>query len=278
MEDSSQHFSFDSFLRETISFYLKLWSIVKKGIVSYWKHSLVLFIFFGLFFLFKARKTETYFDATSCYVKNFLPKKVYGDKLYDLEKMLKKSDYPSVARTLKISNNLSKTLISIEGKNIKGSPLHEDLTDMNVPFYIHVKLNNIDSIEKIQSVLTDFLQSGDFIKNYISEEKIKLNKELLFIKNEINLLDSLKNNPNNESPELGVLLNLSKEKWIRKLDIEKKLKLTTSVSLLKSFQPIKATKDAKLKLIGLKLGLIWLGISLIISTFLYWYNHPSNEF
>ena len=138
MNDTSDQFSLDSFLRDSVKFYLLGWQIVKKGVLKYWGLSFVLLCLFFAAFFFKALQTHSYFEGTSSYIKHYSHVKVYGDKLYDLEKVIANKETKTVAKLLEINEKIAEEIVFLHAKNIKGSPLNEDLTGLEVPFYIDI--------------------------------------------------------------------------------------------------------------------------------------------
>lgn len=278
MESNSEHFSLDSFLRDAVKFYLSGWKTIKNGILTYWKFSLLLLCFIASVFFFKALNTHTYFEGTTSYIKHYSHVKIYGDKLFDLEKLIEINEAESVAQVLNIDKSIAEKIVYLHAKNIKGSPLNEDLTNMEVPFYIDIKLTNKDSLTIIQDAITRYLKSGKFISNHVLSENKQLQKELELVTKEYNFLDSLKENyTKGKSEEIGTLFAYSKEKFNQKKRLEEKVAKTQAVSVLKPFSVVRISKSSLLKKKGLKYGLAFIFISLFLTTFLYWYHNPSDE-
>ncbi|BDS09657.1 hypothetical protein [Aureispira anguillae] len=287
MENISDNFSLKLFIRDTIKFYFDGLKLVKNGLQYYWKYSLLLLVMVGVLSYYKLSKIETYYTAKTSYTFNFLHKKVFGDLLYDIELLCSNKEYQTLSTVLDIPLPAAQSILTFQAKNIVNSPLHEDFTERKVPFYIWVTIKHKESLPVIQKAITNYLVTSPFSIKSVQKKHQDLKKRLALVNNEIQFLDSIKvqlldtvkltlSQENME--KIAPLLDLHHTKVNLKTTLEEQLIQKEVVSLLKPFQAIKHARAGLLTKAALKYSIIYLFLSLSLTTVFYWYKQTSHEF
>lgn len=284
MKNVSDSFSIGVFLRDALYFYSSMGNYAKKGIKHYWHYALVLLIFFSSALYYKTSKIKTFYTAESSYTFNFLHKKVFGDLLHYIDLLVANGEYQTVAETLRLPLATAESILTFKAQNIVHSPLHEDFTERKVPFYVVVQVENKELLPAIQQAITDYLVQHPSLRQNINIVKKTFYQELEEINQELNFWDSLKQQllvdsiSTTETMEtLTPLINFYTSTINRKLHLQQQLSQQDAVILLSPFQALAHTQTPQLKKAILQYILGYIAITLVLCTFLYWYNYPADE-
>lgn len=269
-------FSLITFLKKAVNFYFILLNHLHQGLLNYWKYVVYNFVLFGLIAFYKVSGYNTYYEATSSYVHTDLPKKLFGDKLLDLDNLAHLKDYEGISNLLNIDSSTAQSIISIGGYNITGGLLYEDFSQLNVPFYVKIAVEEREILTDIQTSLNRYLEEDPFIEKHLERKKHALTdrkKELLRI---VASIDTLINQTTVETPlnHIGEYIRLRKENYNEIYEINKKLDNLNGVELLKPFSPKKINGKEKSKQLIIKLSFLCIVTSLVTVLFLYWYKKP----
>ncbi len=276
MEESN--FSLDKFTREAIDFFLGVYKSVLLGLKNYWKYSVVIFLFFGLLFFLKSRKTETYYVSKATFNYNFAFKKIYGDLFYHLEVLARQGKKQALSQALGLSEEVARGIISISATNNMNSPLHEDFTMVRTLFYVHLECTNKDNVLAIQEALVSYIHSDTASSKLALNEINDYRKNLTFVNQDLKRVDSLMNKISfTEGTKTQELISFAKERRNDKVILENRLNDLNKITLVKAFQNIPVFKEDQLKKYGLKYGLTAVILYLLFSTFLQWYHNPTDE-
>ncbi|MDG2463898.1 MAG: hypothetical protein P8M61_02315 [Crocinitomicaceae bacterium] len=269
--------TFQELLKETTVFFVQLLEHLKKGVLTYWKHSFVLLLIAVGMYFFQVRNTKTFYKAKAAYTFNFIHKKVFGDLILHTSDLNDHQDKKGLSKALKISQKTANSLLSINAKNITSSPLHEDFTDARVPFYLNIEISDTSQLDELQNAFTNYLNEDPTIYTFISKETKDLKKQLVFVKKEVKYLDSLIDNLDEDANLLPFILAKNKENSNEKIRLNNRLSKKQAVSLMSPFKVIQVSRSSQLWKTAVKYGMIWLLLSLSITTFLHWYKSVGNE-
>lgn len=281
MKEKNALFLLDKFVRSTIAFYISILFFLKGGVKKYWVYNLSIILVFVSFFYYQSLGVKTYYHAKSSYTFNYLHKKVFGDLLYDIEQLVKNKEIESLSKLLQISPEVVETVLSLSAKNIVGGPLHEDFTNKQVPFYIHATFSAKGYESVIQGAITNYLNTDDYIVEKQVEKEEQLLKNYGRIKAELLVLDSLVtlNSSKNAVEELDKVFDIRAQKVKEEIELKKLIESKAKgVTLLKPFVSIEVHRNTLLKKMLFSYGVLGIMLSLSVSTFLFWYKHPTHEF
>ncbi len=153
---------FISFIAGFLTFAKKvlyyLLSSIRSGIAIF---SFILIAIFSIG-LWHWYNTKPYYEAQMACTFNDLTKKAYGEMIHNLDILVKDHSYNNMAALLNISTGDAHNIVSIEGKNMSGSMLYEDITpnrDLEL-FYIDVKTNDNKLFIVLQPALVNYLNTA----------------------------------------------------------------------------------------------------------------------
>ena len=159
------------------------------------RRSWYLFVFlFGLWaalFWTAKERSETVFTATAQMEHNELVKKVYGDMILELQRLIDHHAYDELSDLLNFPIEKVPNILSISATNVAGSALHEDITLTGLPFYVHVMTLDKESVQLLENGILYYL-----INSSKNAELLRINSKLIkerydFYDNEINRIDQV---------------------------------------------------------------------------------------
>ncbi len=263
------HFPLISFLKNVLAFYQSMLHFCVVSIKNFWYVSLLgLFITASIFYYFAATKSDLY-TGTASFTFGYLNKKVYGDRLFMVQRLVEQQQTADLSKLLQIPIKSAKSIVSFHAKNVAGSPLQEDYTEQKYPFYTEVVSTNKAGFYRLENALVNFLNTSKFDKDHIRYEHIKLRKKQLIFQADLKRMDSLKNTISvNDVSKYTEVITLVENISNQLLAIEQQLNKTVSIDLLTGFVPIKTDKATILKGIAIKTSLIYLLCVVVMSIFL----------
>jgi len=143
-------------------------SVLKNGIIYiiyslkiYYKIAVFLFVLIiGLGLLYSHHSKVCYEAVMVCSFKK-MNKKLYGELLHDLDILAQNQSYNALAKHLNVSQQVAQQIISIEGKNMVGSRLYEDINTDIQPIYIDLKAQDKSIYPLLQSAIVYYLNTAD---------------------------------------------------------------------------------------------------------------------
>ena len=151
---------FITFLSGFLAFIKKVILYVLTSIRDYFKvfiATLIIILSIGLWYW---HSTKVFFEAEmACNFKD-QTKKTYGEMIHNLDILVKDHSYDALAGVLHLSALQVQSIISIEGKNMLGSMLYEDITPAREPFYIDVKASDNAAFTALQPALLMYLNTA----------------------------------------------------------------------------------------------------------------------
>lgn len=135
---------------------------------------------------------KPYYEAEMAFNFKELNKKSYGEMLHQLDLLARDHSYDSLAALLKIQVAQAQSIISIEGKNMSGSMLYEDITPNIETAYINVKARNNTIFNVLQPALVNYLNIASPITvNNRQQDSISIYKKIAYLYHDIAILDSI---------------------------------------------------------------------------------------
>ena len=131
-----------NYLREMSTLLNEIRRVVAISLKTYWYIPLIIFLLFAFLCIKKNRSTQVFYTAKTSFTYNYLHKKFYGEQIVDLQDLIRHNKTKEVASLLNISEDAVEHLISVKAVNVYGKPLHEDLTDVKLPFYLELELRD----------------------------------------------------------------------------------------------------------------------------------------
>ncbi|MCQ4142443.1 hypothetical protein [Chryseobacterium sp. EO14] len=180
------------FFDETICFYSNEFRVFYRFIIQE-KIKVGFIAFIGFIILLGIYiSKESYYSSSVTFTYNCLHKKVFGEEIHKLENLCKSKDYENLAKELKISVEIAKSITSIYAVNIGNSPLHEDITNEKLPFYVHYQFSDLKNKDLLMKSIISYLQHLPQGKKRM-KEILEMNlQKISFYKRQSLLLDSIK--------------------------------------------------------------------------------------
>ena len=251
--------SFVVFLNQTMLFYKNMFSLFLRSIRNYWYISLLALILFGSFYYFYAQSVKGYFTGNASFTFSYLNKKVYGDRLLNLQQLIEKGDPSSLAKKLKIHPKTAVKIQGLHAKNIAGSPLHEDYTEEKFPFYIEVIATDRAAFEGLEEHILHYLNHQAFDSTYILFEQKKLRKKADLLAVQFKQIDSLRQQISlAQLAKYSETMSLLESIANQQVTVEKQLQQKESISLLTQFVPLHTSRKEIITKHVKKLGLLYL--------------------
>jgi hypothetical protein len=178
---------------EFIHFVFRFFSFILSAIVRY------KYLFFGtiivsvlLAYLYSTIKSP-YYETEMIVQQNNLPRKAYGEIIYNLDALTSSHSYGDLANELKISRDDARHITSMEPLSLSNDPLSQDTSSLvGLPLKIKVKVKDNNMIPRLQTALVNYLNNNPFVKNTRESQKMVFTQKLEFIDREQKKLDSLK--------------------------------------------------------------------------------------
>ena len=220
----------------------------------------------GSMLFLNSRKSNTY-HASFTVVYEELVRKVYGDRLVKLNTLLM-DNKEKAGSLLGLEGGAVKSLKAIEGTNILGEDLSEDMNTDKIPFIVNIYVEDTTYIPVIQQGIVNFLENGNAFLIDKRDLKIKeTEEELAFIETQLQMMDSLKrkyhtksNLKDSKENPVSSLYQLSYELYRKKQELIKKREMPLNIYVI---------DDAIVPVSSKTPVVIILFISLVLSFMLY---------
>lgn len=224
----------------------------------------------GIFFFLNSRKADVY-HASFTVVYEELVRKVYGDRLVKLDRLLA-DNKAKAAELLNLDSNVVAHIKSVKGTNILGEDLSKDMNTDRIPFMVHMYVEDTSYIPAIQNGIVNFLENGNKFLTAKRELKIKeVNEELAFINSQLKMMDSLKNkfsgmkqaSKTADEKESGSIYQFSYELYKRKQELTEMQELPLNIYVIDDAIVSVSSKRSYILMaaVGLFLGfIIYLGL------------------
>lgn len=201
-----------------------------------------LVIFIGVLVFINYKKSSVY-KASFTVTYEDLTRKVYGDRLSKVNTLLQ-NNTGKASSLLNASDPALKSLKHVEGKNILGEALSEDLNTDKIPFVVNMYVTDTSYVDELQESILNFLENGN---RYLSEKRqMKINEyqdELKFINKQLAMMDTLKityngaesttsSSKKSSSTDGSTLYELSYDLYKRKQELNERLSMPKNLYVI----------------------------------------------
>ena len=223
----------------------------------------------GALLLLNGIKSSTY-KASFTVVYEELVRKVYGDRLYKLDKLLERNKEKAYV-LLNVDKKVGNTLKSIESTNILGEDLSKDLNVDKIPFIVNVYITDSSYLAEIQDAIIYYLENSN---KYLQDKRTlkfkEIDAELDYINTQLDLMDSLKRKNNKSTgtttttaaatTDGGSVYEVSYELYKKKQELMKKKEMPLNLYVI---------DDAIVSVKTSKSIILVIGIGFILSMIIY---------
>lgn len=250
--------------------------VIAKSLKTYWYIPLVIFLLFAFLCNKKSQTTHVFYTAKASFNYNYLHKKIYGEQIVDLQDLILHNKTKELASLLNISQDAIEQLTSIKAVNIYGKPLHEDLTDVKLPFYLELKLRDETHLSDYENGVLHYFNTNSFTAEKVAAIQQEQKKKLNLIDKEISLLDTLLFSKTSKyewlksGEDLEKVLSLLETKQSEKMYLNSVLIKNKAVDLIKPFYAIPVSKSHQLTQWFLTYAILSLGLAICIPVLLFW--------
>jgi len=150
---------FSDFVSGFVAFIKKVCRYILTSTKEYFKTAILIFILAAGAGLLCWYNAKVFFEAEMVCTFTEMNKKTYGEMVHDLDRLASSHSYDALAKQLNIPLQESKRIISIEGKNMAGSMLFEDITQDKSPIYLDVKANTSNVFPLMEAALLNYLNT-----------------------------------------------------------------------------------------------------------------------
>lgn len=162
---------------------------IRKNILSFLIFGLVTAAIAAGIWLLRPKVYEA--EMTVSYVH--YEKKIYADMLRKLDLLVKSGDKSALAELLKLPKETVRKIRSVEGLNIRNEDLTADLSTEKIPFYIKVRVTDLQVLKPLQPALVNYLNNTSFIQDRLNYMLKKSQQDLVFLERRLAVVDSLSN-------------------------------------------------------------------------------------
>ena len=196
-------------------------------------------IFFTGVLVFSNIKKGSTYTSSFTVVYEELVRKIYGDRIKKLNTLLN-SNKGKAQALLGLDKNTMADIEEISATNILGEDLTKDLNTDRIPFIVYITVSDTSNVAKIQNAILSYLETGNDYLNDKRKLKIaELNNELLFIDNQLNMLDTLKRKyygvaNSSESSDMSEanVYQVSYELYKKKQELLKKIEMPQNLYII----------------------------------------------
>jgi hypothetical protein len=280
MKDDTSHSSAAGYIRGCVDFYIRLAGRLIFYVSRSWKVPLVVLFLCLVFAGYKYSKLATVYTGQQTLVYNTLHKKVYGEWIQAIDDLIQRKEYAVLVQKLQLSEADIRMLRSIKATNIAGSPLHEDITEAKLPFYItYVYSGNGKGQQDavFQRGILNYLNRHPSAVNSVEKLRSKRQLRMSYLERQLGLLDSIRRQSLGAQaavPDMKELYALSDQYFEELSTLQQQEKVTTAVELFDVREPVATSPASWLWKRAVPVCLSILLISILVNAFIYWYRRP----
>lgn len=200
---------------------------------------LCILIVIAALFAFNFKQSRVYRSSFTVAYDELI-RKVYGDRLDKLNAMIGNGKYTMVSDLLNIDKKLATSIKGVEGKNILGEPLTEDLNTDNIPFVVYLYTADTVGIKTIQDGVVSYLETGNtYMQTLKDYRKKQYADEIVFLDHQLGLLDTAKQSlldqrvaQEGKSESLENIYKLSYDLYKRKQELLRKQAIPSTLHVI----------------------------------------------
>lgn len=241
----------NDFFRDFIKFFINFFLFILQSIKRYLLLFIIILIGVYSVFYFYNKNAPSYYSSQMVCTFNYLHKKTFGELVYRLNTLAVTQSYDELAATLDIPIESAEKIIGLEARNVAGSPLHEDITEAQLPMYFTAKVSEKEVFPLLEKALVDYLNNA--IPYHLRRAKLELQRyseKIDFLNSTLSQVDSLidayilnmrflsnKKDSITELDGMVQLFRLKEELKDKKLSDQKMIQLQMAVEILYGFAP-----------------------------------------
>src|SRR5215217_7388980 len=130
-------------------------------------------------------------DLVCGYNNERISRKTYGEIAYKLDMLARSGSYQELSHVLGIPVEQAGNVISLEARNMSGSPLHEDVTNTYQSMYFTLKARSKDVFAPFQQGLIRYLNSSAYLKEIGDIQLVKNLKKVQYLNEDLRMTDSI---------------------------------------------------------------------------------------
>jgi hypothetical protein len=243
-------------IQKYVSEFIELNRLIMKQlkfyVSKYWYFLLLPYLILGVFSFYKYQSTSTFYKVESSYSYNYLHKKYYGEQILKTQELINFHKNSDLQKQFDLSPELVENIISIGATNVFNKPLHEDLTDIRLPFYIKLNLHSDTAIDLYEKAVLDLFNKNSFAKKHINRVNEDRRIKVQSLNEQINYLDSaiFKNPTKNQfktAADFEKILALKEQKETERSNTVLAIKRDQAVELLNPMLAIPVSKMSQFK-------------------------------
>lgn len=261
------------FLGEFFIFIARIIRFILLSLRRFFIPALIVFLLIasGGFLYWRSHK-PVYETEMVCQFNN-LSKKVYGDMLLKLDLLIQSQSWHTLAEALQMPEEQVAKITSLQGLNMQGSQLHEDVTSYRDPLYIKVKATDKAVFAPLEKSILDYLNTNSPYRLLRNEmELASINQKIRYLDRNLGLSDTvllayssflhnikLAKNTTAGFSNVSHLLNYKNELEDKRIQNAWRIhELDQSVEILHGFLPPDKPERGRSKILiaGLALGLV----------------------
>lgn len=194
-----------------------------------------------------------------------LIRKVYGDRLAKLNVLVERGQHKRVADLLSVDEKVTVNIRGIEGVNIIGEQLVNDLNTDTIPFIVNLYMTDTIGVNSVQYGIVSYLESGNkHVEELKEHRKKQIAEELTYVERQLLLLDSTKRSlaenidSKTGSRSLVSIYDLSYGLYKKKQDLQEKLATPSTLHIIDeaTISLSKGSSYFKLGIFGLLIGVL----------------------
>lgn len=159
---------------------------------SFWLLLACIVLVVGMLFLYNKKQSSIYKSSFTVAYDDLI-RKVYGDRLDKLNSLVERGQHDKVSTLLNVDRKTSATIKGIEGVNIIGEDLVDDMNTDTIPFVVHLYMVDTFGLNSVQNGIVSYLETGNsYLEDLKTYRKKQIAEEIAFVDRQLSLLDSAK--------------------------------------------------------------------------------------
>lgn len=180
-----------SFMSDFLSFLGKAVRYVFVSIKIYWRSFALIFLLVTATGWYRWYQQPAYYEADMVCSYNNLHQKVYGEMMHHLDILARSHSWKQLSQTLHITPKEASAIISIDAKNISGSPLYEDVSGDRLPMYFTIRTDNRNIYPVLERAILSYLNSTPIQQQKDRAEQEKIRAKTAYLDHAIAKTDSV---------------------------------------------------------------------------------------
>jgi len=194
--NNSDDITFDSIEKSFVSLLLVAYNFLEKVYLFVLRNGLIILtctILTGILGYVFSLKTKPVYSLMMIVQHNDLTKRTYAEAIEQLNILAISRSYNQLSQELKLSEGYTSKIKSLKTFNIQGGLLLADTsTKTDLPFVIRAEVLSNSLADSLQQSLLDYFNANSYLTQRKETRKKIYEEKIVFISNELERLDSLK--------------------------------------------------------------------------------------